>query len=118
VNQYTMKPKEKCGGTWHILSPLSEKVRGTRSPCPPPNCAHACSYTRTLRFLIRTLQMCVLTHLVNLAFGSKIWLSGLNLASKINVTRGRVQALIRPCTTLRLLPRLYNEYFEEKVLGL
>ena len=22
------------------MSPPSEKVRGTRPPCPPPNCAH------------------------------------------------------------------------------
>jgi len=29
---------EKNGGTCHIMSPPSKKVRGTR---PPPNCAHA-----------------------------------------------------------------------------
>jgi len=27
-------------GSWRIISPLSEKVCGTRPPCPPPNCAH------------------------------------------------------------------------------
>jgi len=32
-----MKPKEKMWGTWHIISPLSEKVGRTR---PPPNYAH------------------------------------------------------------------------------
>jgi len=37
------KPKEKeVGGTWHTMSPPSEKVGGTRPPCPPPNCAHTC----------------------------------------------------------------------------
>jgi len=35
------KPKVKIvGGTYHIMSPPSEKVRGTRPPCPPPNCTH------------------------------------------------------------------------------
>jgi len=32
--------KEESGGTWHIMSPPSEKVEGTRPPCPAPNCAH------------------------------------------------------------------------------
>jgi len=32
--------KTKCGGAWHIISSLSEKVGGTR---PPLNCAHACT---------------------------------------------------------------------------
>jgi len=32
LNQYITKPKEKTWGTWHIISPLSEKVRGP-VPC-------------------------------------------------------------------------------------
>ena len=32
--------KRKSGGTWHIMSPPSEKVGGTRPPCPPPNSSH------------------------------------------------------------------------------
>jgi len=35
-----MKRKEKMWGTWHIISPLSEKVGGGRPRFPPPNCAH------------------------------------------------------------------------------
>jgi len=27
-------------GKWHIISPLSEKVGGTRPRVPHPNCAH------------------------------------------------------------------------------
>jgi len=36
-----IKPKEKCGGVHDILYPQRLKKWGTRSPCPPPNCAHA-----------------------------------------------------------------------------
>jgi len=44
------KPKEKkVLGTWHIMSPPSEKVGETRPPCPPPNCAHAQGYHTTER---------------------------------------------------------------------
>jgi len=32
--------KSKMWGTWHIISPLSEKVGEKLTPCPPPNCAH------------------------------------------------------------------------------
>jgi len=35
--------REKCGGTWHIMSLPPKKVGGTRPPCPPPNCAHGAS---------------------------------------------------------------------------
>ena len=31
--------REKSGETWHIMSPQSKKVGGTRPPCLPPNCA-------------------------------------------------------------------------------
>jgi len=36
----TKSKEKKVWGTWHIMSPPSEKVGGTRPPCPPPNCAH------------------------------------------------------------------------------
>jgi len=41
-NQYITKPKEKNVWDMAYNIPLSEKVGGTRPPCPPPNCAHAC----------------------------------------------------------------------------
>ena len=34
------KPKEKKWGGHSILCSTSQKVRGTRPPCPPPNYAH------------------------------------------------------------------------------
>jgi len=33
-NQYITKPRENCGETWHIISPLYEKVGG-RIPRAP-----------------------------------------------------------------------------------
>jgi len=34
------KPKEKKWGDMAYYVTPSEKVGGTRPPCPPPNCAH------------------------------------------------------------------------------
>ena len=47
-NQYIAKPKEKNVGDMVYYIPTVWKRRGTRLPCPSPNCAHGCaqfSYT-------------------------------------------------------------------------
>jgi len=46
------KPKEKKVRGHGILYPQRLKKWGTRPPCPPPNCAHVCTYVYDKQFLL------------------------------------------------------------------